>query len=152
MTLLLSLILPIILILAFAETPIVIGLTILMMALILAQTFAFSISSWYGFIIFLIYVGGILIIFSYFISLSSNNRTNLLPKNFLILLPSLVLFFIIFNTISINININYSFNIHSLYKTNYYPILLFLILILLFIMLVIIKIVSQSKGPIRPFF
>lgn len=151
MIIILSLILPLVLLLALTDTPIIIGIAILTLALSLACIFAYIIRSWYAFIIFLIYVGGILIIFSYFISLTPNNRRNYLPKVKLFILSYLASLIVLFYRNRIYVNINYSFNIFYLYKLNYFPVLLFIILILLFIIFIVIKIISQTKGPIRPF-
>jgi len=151
MIFIISLILPLIFLIAITDTPIIIGITILTLALSFACLFAYTIRSWYAFIIFLIYVGGILIIFSYFISLTPNNRSNYLPKLKLFLFTYLASFLSLIYRNNIYINTNYSFNIFYLYKINYFPVLLFMILILLFIIIIVIKIISQTKGPIRPF-
>jgi NADH-ubiquinone oxidoreductase chain 6 len=151
MILIISIILPLIFLIAITDTPIIIGIAILTLSLSFACLFAYTIRSWYAFIIFLIYVGGILIIFSYFISLTPNNRSNYSPKLKLFILTYLASCLTIIYRNSIYVNINYSFNVYYLYKINYFPILLFIILILLFIIVIVIKIISQTKGPIRPF-
>ena len=151
MIFIISLILPLIFLIAITDTPIIIGITILTLSLSFACLFAYTIRSWYAFIIFLIYVGGMLIIFSYFISLTPNNRSNYLPKLKLFLFTYLASFLRLIYSNNIYINTNYSFNVFYLYKINYFPVLLFMILILLFIIVIVIKIISQTKGPIRPF-
>jgi NADH-ubiquinone oxidoreductase chain 6 len=151
MIFIISLILPLIFLIAITDTPIIIGITILTLALSFACLFAYTIRSWYAFIIFLIYVGGILIMFSYFISLTPNNRSNYLPKLKLFLFTYLASLLSLIYSNNIYINTNYSFNVFYLYKINYFPVLLFMILILLFIIIIVIKIISQTKGPIRPF-
>nr|YP_009239750.1 NADH dehydrogenase subunit 6 [Turritella bacillum]AMM72628.1 NADH dehydrogenase subunit 6 [Turritella bacillum] len=52
--------------------PLSLGLTIMLSTMFLCMTTAIFLSSWYGYILFLIYVGGLLVMFAYVATLSPN--------------------------------------------------------------------------------
>jgi len=54
-----------------------ISLTIIAIAVLISIIFNIILSSWYRLILFLIYIGGIIVIFSYFVRLSSNESITL---------------------------------------------------------------------------
>lgn len=138
------------LILIIANNPLTIRLCILIIAITISLIVGYIISSWYGFILFLIYVGGILVIFSYFISLSPNQS---------IQIPISILYFILsfFITLARRKNITVITNtftlnqIQDLYTVKNIPILLFLAIILLYIIISVVKLCNLSKGPLRAF-
>lgn len=135
-----------------AINPLTIGLIILIIALILATTFAYSISSWIAFLIFLIYIGGILVIFSYFVSIIPNQSLIFTYNASIMCLSFLCL---IFTSITLNIKPittpSYSLILDFIYTKYNIPILLLLALILLFTIVVVVKLTILSKGPLRPF-
>lgn len=136
-----------------SSTPISLGLRILIMALLLSCTFASIISSWFAFLIFLIYIGGILVMFAYFLALTPNQH-NIPILNFPILVLSLFTLYFILNTVDIKI-----INIGSfldgfifLYRQFNSPILILFVFILLLAIVIVVKLTYRSKGPLRPFF
>lgn len=135
-----------------AQNPLTIGLIILIMALFLAITFAYSISSWIAFLIFLIYIGGILVIFSYFVSIIPNQTLHL---SYNLIIISISLLIIALSTTIINIKpITVSSQpiiLNFIYLPLNTPILITLALILLFTIVVVVKLAILSKGPLRPF-
>lgn len=74
--------------------PFSIAITILLTALITSRLYAALHSSWLSFLLFLIYVGGILVIFSYFLAITPNQQKF---NNYSIFIPfiSMLLFIII---------------------------------------------------------
>jgi len=133
------------------KTPIIITLIIILIRLLLALIFRISISSWYAFLIFLIYVRGILVIFSYFTA-TSPNQSALHIKSTTLALATLI---IAITPVIININAP-TIYINRLQLTNIYSaqnifILIIITLILLFTIVIIVKLTTRSKGPIRPF-
>nr|QIT03190.1 NADH dehydrogenase subunit 6 [Phymorhynchus sp. LD-2020] len=72
--------------------PLSLGLVIMLSTLLMCLASAMLISQWYGYILFLIYVGGLLVMFAYVAALSPNVLFNQKTSGFLIL----VLMFIIF--------------------------------------------------------
>lgn len=150
--LILNILLSIFLTIIRLKSPIIITLNILILALLTAWTYAFFIRSWYSFLIFLIYIGGILIIFAYFVALT--------PNQYLKIKKYIITLILTFSTISIpsiysDDTLNFS-NIQTYQTTDLYfnfniPILWIIILLLIFIILAITKIIYTSKGPLRPF-
>ncbi len=132
------------------QTPIIISITILLLALFLGlqtQTLFFS---WFRYIIFLLYVGGILVVFIYFSSLIPNQK---LPTP-LILLVSLSAFIVLsyspdYQISSLNSTINLRENT-VLFSNSNLILRLILILFLLILLLIVVKITNNSKRPLRP--
>jgi len=116
-------------------TPLELGLNILLLALILTWNYANLLSSWYAFLIFLIYVGGILVIFAYFVALVPNQQQSWKLKYSLLFIP-------IRTT---------NFQVSYLYVSHTTPILFLLIVALLTCMIIVVKITLRTKGPLRPF-
>lgn len=130
-------------------TPIHLGLTILIIALSTSIIFALINSSWIAFLLFLIYVRGILVIFAYFIAISPNIETNFTKPIFLII-PTLLIFIIIRTTIY-SINTNFISNTNTFYSLSNGSTLIILALTLLLTIIIVVKITSSNKGPLRPF-
>nr|QNV11846.1 NADH dehydrogenase subunit 6 [Theromyzon tessulatum] len=134
------------------KTPIIMTFNILMMALLTSWIYAFTLSSWYAFLIYLIYIGGMLIMFAYFVALSPNQYLKIKLYLFTFILTFLILTLpsMMFKDKLI------MYSMHSFYTTELYfdyniPMLFFMVLLLLFIMLIIVKMINMSKGPLRPF-
>lgn len=132
--------------------PVQITLIIIFIALLTASLFSRLISSWYAFLLFLIYVGGILVIFAYFTATSPNqhitNRKKLITS---IIISFLVLIIVIFST-------NYyksieagSYQIISIFSSNNSYLLIGITFILLLTIIIVVKLASRSKGPLRSF-
>jgi NADH-ubiquinone oxidoreductase chain 6 len=136
--------------LPLASNPLRLGLLILLTALILSISFAISMSSWVAFLIFLIYVSGILIIFSYFVSIIPNqNISNTIIKILLIL----TLITLTLATIFLNapiFQIHYS-QINIFYNYQNSRILITLALILIYTIVIVVKISTYKKGALRSF-
>lgn len=138
--------------LILAPTPLTLGIWILLLAISITISITFFISSWFRFITFLIYVGGILVIFAYFIALQPNQ-----PLIIQFSIFTLIISFIIFSTLPFfQVNIPFSTSIpfitssFIILKTNIF--LFWILRILLFIALIIVVKLSQTKnGPLRPF-
>jgi len=135
-----------------AINPISLGIIILLIALLLSIIFAYSISSWLAFLIFLIYIGGILVIFSYFVAIVPNQTLAIKDIITTIIISILSLLVInqainihtpIFSTSTTQLNILYI-------KSNALT-LIILACVLLFTIIVVVKLTSLSKGPLRPF-
>lgn len=137
-------------------SPLVLGLWVLTTATILAAFVAIRCSRWFGLILFLIYVGGILVIFSYFAAISPNQQV---PISLLIL--ALLSTFLILSTILFSQTTFFQFASYTasasqtiityLYTPHIAPILVALACLLLLALILVVKIARRSEGPLRPF-
>jgi len=125
--------------------PLSIGVSILFIALTVATLFSFTISSWLAFLIFLIYIRGMLVIFSYFVSLTPNQTINILS-----LIIILISTYIILITIRIIISIKpnplstYILQSNIFYLESNSPLLIILASILLITIIIVIKRIEAS--------
>lgn len=139
-------------ILYLSTTPIMLGINILAIALLLSATLATSIRSWYAFLVFLIYVGGILVMFAYFLALTPNQQMPT-TRSFIyifITLITLTLVAIITSTKPFLPQEMCQDNTY-LYSINTAPILIILALTLLLTIIIVVKLTNRSSGPLRPF-
>nr|ABM53210.1 NADH dehydrogenase subunit 6 [Cephalothrix rufifrons] len=135
--------------------PLSLGLIVMFVSIILSGMVGFMFISWFGFLLFLIYVGGLLVMFAYVVVLMPNNY--FFSKNVLsyFLLSFLMISFISF------CSYNYMFITESfitiqdsaqLLVSDYSCVVfLFLALVLFFALLVVVKICYFHGGPLRPF-
>nr|ADW41426.1 NADH dehydrogenase subunit 6 [Drosophila ezoana] len=149
--------------------PLAMGLTLLIQTILISLiTGLMTKTFWFSYILFLIFLGGMLVLFIYVTSLASNEMFNLSMKLtlisimlFLMLLiltfivdKNLVSFFLLNNEME-TISSNYSYfmeNSLSLNKLYNFPTNLVTILLmnyLLITLIVIVKITKMFKGPLR---
>jgi len=130
--------------------PVSLAILILIIAISIALSFSIFLSSWVAFLLFLIYIGGILIIFAYFVATSPNA-----PINFKLPLTigsiTFIIIFIISHKLLPPYNFTQSTSLNTFYSTESYRTLFILALVLLWAIIVIVKVVSLPKGPLRPF-
>nr|YP_009020901.1 NADH dehydrogenase subunit 6 [Metaphire vulgaris]AHM23783.1 NADH dehydrogenase subunit 6 [Metaphire vulgaris] len=135
-----------------STTPIMLGINILAMALLLSATLATSMSSWYAFLVFLIYVGGMLVMFAYFLALTPNQQMPT-TSNAVYMAMTLTTLVLVAGVTDTKVFISQEMwhdNMY-LYSMNTTPILIMLALILLFTMIIVVKLTNRSGGPLRPF-
>lgn len=149
--LLISLILTITSAILLTINPLSLGIVILFTALVLTFNYALIITSWVAFLIFLIYVGGILVIFAYFVALTPNQQTNQIIVIPIVMTLTSLLLISITTKRSLLTPISTIKNINTLYLTENIQLLLILALILLFTIIIVVKLVTNNKGPLRPF-
>uniref|UniRef100_A0AB39CC33 NADH-ubiquinone oxidoreductase chain 6 n=1 Tax=Dolomena robusta TaxID=3241546 RepID=A0AB39CC33_9CAEN len=142
--------------------PLSLGLVIMVLTLMMCCLSALLISSWYGYILFLIYVGGLLVMFAYVAALSPNVLfSGGYPLMlFILMIPLFSIIFYFYPFIDLN-SLNYS----SLYadctnlKTygielvspDMISVLIGLGLILLINLVVVVKICYYQHASLRPF-
>lgn len=138
------------------STPLLLGLWILLYSLLISALTAISTSSWFGLILFIIYIGGILVIFAYFAALSPN-QTYISPILSLTLPTSIIIFFMYLNRTKIHlftpshIFLSYTKINTIIYTQEQAPILVFLVILLLLALILVVKITKHTRGPLRPF-
>nr|QRV62813.1 NADH dehydrogenase subunit 6 [Neoporus sp. NHM-IR594] len=154
----------------FMNHPMAMGLILLTqtISIIMISSF-YSLSFWFSYILFLIMIGGMLILFMYMTSLASNEKFNL-SKNILIPLSLMFFSLMMMNWMNDSMLMNYLhktsnliefFNYQNLYKNenllslnSMYNkpntfITLMMINYLLITLIAIVKITKSSKGPLR---
>lgn len=140
--------------------PLLFGLIIIISVSLIATIVALTLSSWYAYTIFIIFVGGLLVIFAYVSALIPNDLffpprffyffqiftilTSLILLSFKTLAPSLAPLRLTLWNSSLKTASN-------LYFYSNYTLLLLLILVLLFILTLVVKICNVQLGPLRPF-
>lgn len=148
-----SIIIALALTLSLSSSPLILGVWVLILALLIALLTAMSSSSWLGLIIFLIYVGGLLVIFAYFVALTPNiiiggATTLILTLGFTILFSATFIIasltdFTTHSTLSNSPLINLL--IHNLF------IILIVALVLFLALVSVVKVCRLYSAPLRPF-
>nr|APD28347.1 NADH dehydrogenase subunit 6 [Chaceon sp. BZ-2016] len=144
--------------------PLSMGLTLL------AQTIAVSLltgvstySFWFSYILFMIFLGGMLVLFIYVSSLASNEFFSFSLLNFFFYFTAMIFFSILLMSLdslmvpfltstppSVNtISISTPFIISWIYSSTLMTFTLFIIMYLLLTLIVVVKITNLFKGPLR---
>nr|QTT61283.1 NADH dehydrogenase subunit 6 [Tritia grana] len=142
--------------------PLSLGLVVMISTLLMCFISAITLSSWYGYILFLIYVGGLLVMFAYVAALSPNVLFGKgTPMLFFIItvLPVCVIFYFLplIDMSSIGyINIFSDMKFLKIYgiemvAPQMISILIGLALILLINLIVVVKICYYQQASLRPF-
>lgn len=132
-------------------TPITLGLWIILLALTSSLLTSATSYSWFGFIIFLIYIGGILVIFAYFIAIQPNQQLNILPRILTLLITLSISSCTIQNPHLIHSIIPQTTWVTTLIRAYNIPPLIILGLVLFLTLLTVVKISSSFIGPLRPY-
>ncbi len=153
-TLFTSLLISLISTIVLCSSPTILGLWIMLTALVIAATLGGTTTSWLGLIVFLIYIGGLLVMFAYFVALTPNILMEsfswvLLLLSITFILSSLILFSLtIFSTKIISCSRNTP--IIFLLSSNTFAVVT-LALVLFIALVSVVKICSQYSAPLRPF-
>lgn len=136
-----------------AASPLILGAWIISISLWIAIFISFSLTSWLGLMIFIIYVGGLLVIFAYFVALTPNlfiEGTTMVAASF----TSFVCFFTFFSLSSIPTLTKFSsisnFPLHYLLSLNAFTIIV-LAIVLFLALVAVVKLCSNFSAPLRPF-
>nr|QJX65656.1 NADH dehydrogenase subunit 6 [Amorophaga japonica] len=154
----------------FMNHPIPMGLMILMQTLLLCMISGLSIYSyWFSYILFLIMLGGLMVLFIYVSTIASNEtfKMNKMMYFYIIMINLLLIsFFLIFtnkmNWMNISnmemMNFNYKFlmlnnenkiNLSKLYNKKTFMMMLMMIMYLLITLIAVVKIINIFHGPLR---
>lgn len=147
--------------------PLAIGLILLIQTLIISLiTGLIAKTFWFSYILFLIFLGGILVLFIYVSSLASNEifkfSSNIISISIILLIFTLIIFIIIdkniisfFNNLEIKnyiqfiINNDNSINLNKLYNMPSNFITILLINYLFLTLIAVVKITNFFYGPLR---
>nr|YP_009185915.1 NADH dehydrogenase subunit 6 [Oxypoda acuminata]ALO70812.1 NADH dehydrogenase subunit 6 [Oxypoda acuminata] len=145
----------------FLNHPMTLGMTLLLQTIIISMiTGMLNMNFWFSYILFLIMIGGLLVLFIYMTSIASNEMFNYSNKIMLIILflvMTCMMIYMCFDNFMINMLYSYKENIllmknMSLIKFFNYPsmLMVFFMIIYLFITLIaVVKITKIESGPLR---
>nr|WHS18951.1 NADH dehydrogenase subunit 6 [Argestina inconstans] len=156
----------------FINHPISMGLTILMQTLLISLLLGMLINSyWFSYILFLVFLGGLLVLFIYISSIASNELMNFsLFNKFTFTMPLIIIFISFFFMNNLNW-LNFSFNedmknflnmllftfnennfsLIKLYNNQTYMLMMLMIIYLLITLIAVVKITNIFFGPLRSF-
>lgn len=150
-----SIILTLTILLFSAPSPLPLGVLLLLLTLFASLLIASFTLSWFGFILFLIYVGGLLVMFAYFTALCPNHpiiikhTLSTTLASLLFCLSALQFLFPILPSLTLNPpSVQHT---TPIYFSDNMPALLLLILILFLILITVVTSTRHSQGPLRPF-
>nr|YP_010616685.1 NADH dehydrogenase subunit 6 [Argestina pomena]WAW79885.1 NADH dehydrogenase subunit 6 [Argestina pomena] len=154
----------------FINHPISMGLSILMQTLLISILLGMLINSyWFSYILFLVFLGGLLVLFIYISSIASNELMNFpLFNKFIFITPLLIIFISFFFMNNLNW-LNFSFNedmknfmnmflfsfnennfsLIKLYNNQTYMLMMLMIIYLLITLIAVVKITNIFFGPLR---
>nr|YP_009938312.1 NADH dehydrogenase subunit 6 [Lethe helle]YP_009938403.1 NADH dehydrogenase subunit 6 [Lethe uemurai]QNU07731.1 NADH dehydrogenase subunit 6 [Lethe helle]QNU07822.1 NADH dehydrogenase subunit 6 [Lethe uemurai]QNU07835.1 NADH dehydrogenase subunit 6 [Lethe uemurai] len=156
----------------FINHPISMGLLILFQTLLICLLLGMLINSyWFSYILFLVFLGGLLVLFIYVSSIASNEFLNIsITNKFIIFIPLWIFFLAIY--LKNNLNwLNFSFNedmnnffnlflfsynenninLFKLYNEQTYLLMIMMIIYLFITLIAVVKITNIFFGPLRSF-
>nr|AVW86230.1 NADH dehydrogenase subunit 6 [Pholoe pallida] len=137
-----------------STSPLTIGFWVLLLALSLAATISSIISPWFGLVIFLIYIGGMLVMFAYFAALTPNQPHEMMKMLFMLLftMGSLMIPSVIMSNLSqtfpLYLSSKTALTILSPWSSSTF---ILVVIILFFILVSVVKVTDIFMGPLRPF-
>lgn len=136
-----------------ASNPLTLSIWVIITAFTISVTFGTSSISWFGLILFIIYIGGMLVIFSYFTAIQPNQHLSIGKIIVISSLSTLALLSLKSKIYKPIIQINYSSTIRPklLLIPESLPILTILGAVLLLALISVVKISKFNQGPLRPF-
>nr|QFI35726.1 NADH dehydrogenase subunit 6 [Cressida cressida] len=155
----------------FMNNPISMGFMILIQTLLTCMILGtINYTYWFSYILFIIFMGGLLVLFIYVCSIASNElfNFNFMMKNFIIISLSsfLIISFMYMNNLNwMNLYFNYDMNnlfnmfiffnnenkinISKLYNNQIYFFMIMMIIYLFITLIVVVKITNIFYGPLR---
>nr|QXT45653.1 NADH dehydrogenase subunit 6 [Idaea simplicior] len=159
--------------LLFMNNPITMGLFILIQTLVLCLLSGLLIKTyWFSYILFLTFLGGLLVLFIYVSSIASNEMFNFSMKNklFIITIFFMMMIFQMYlyknlkwmnfsNNLTDNdnyffmlfFNNEYKINLNKLYNNHNFLMMMMLVIYLFITLIAVVKITNIFYGPLRSF-
>nr|YP_009434148.1 NADH dehydrogenase subunit 6 [Hycleus phaleratus]APB02801.1 NADH dehydrogenase subunit 6 [Hycleus phaleratus]ATP06065.1 NADH dehydrogenase subunit 6 [Hycleus phaleratus] len=147
----------------FMNHPLSLGMVLLLQTAIISMISGqFCLNYWFSYILFLILVGGMLILFIYMTSIASNEKFNLKIELLLFLTISIFISFLVSlsnhymsdsytkNELTLIENFHLNFSMIKFISFPMNLILLFMIIYLFLALIAIVKIIDRKQGPLRP--
>lgn len=132
------------------RSPIITRIYIIFLSIFIRLFITFIVSSWFAFLLFLLYVGGILVIFIYFSSLIPNQQINTRFMFFILILTILLNLLLPSTLLPMKIIQTTAqeplFIISPLFSLVYISLVVFLFIVIV----TVVKLTSKPQLPIRP--
>uniref|UniRef100_UPI0030E3734C NADH dehydrogenase subunit 6 n=1 Tax=Pilargis verrucosa TaxID=1818081 RepID=UPI0030E3734C len=136
-----------------SSAPLTLGMWVLMLALLMASFISLTLHSWLSLLLFLIYIGGLLVMFAYFSAIQPNQHMEL-HKMMSAFISTLIILDFQMDQISLNpayLNQPALSSITTIYSFNNIMVLILLASILFLALVAVVKISQNLQGPLRPF-
>nr|YP_009307944.1 NADH dehydrogenase subunit 6 [Eusyllis blomstrandi]AOR87117.1 NADH dehydrogenase subunit 6 [Eusyllis blomstrandi] len=138
--------------LIFAVSPLSLGIWIIIITLMAGVTLSFFMLSWYPLLVFLIYVGGLLVMFAYFVAIQPNQQLGFFKMMMTTMISYSYLTIILYNkTFTPSFFLMSFYNISMVMMSVNFYIITLLALMLFMLLIVVTKITTMNKAPLRPF-
>jgi len=136
----------------FIDSVLLIGIFGLFFSLAVCYLVRFFFRSWFRAIVVLVYVGGLLVMFRYFLAVCPNEVIGRKWWGFLISIfsPLLIIFLGGYAYFGFSPSFRLT-EVDMLYSVSSFPVLLFLVVVLLISLFRVVSIVGIRRGPLRPF-
>lgn len=131
----------------FTLNPTFLIIWLIILRILIRRIFLLILNSWIRYAVILLFTGGIIVLFSYILSLIMSSKIRFFSSTKIILIFWLV--FIIYNNLEINYN---SLFITNLFFKSRNFLLIILALYLLLVLLRIVNMARSNSGPIKSFF
>lgn len=131
----------------FTLNPTFLIIWLIILRILIRRIFLLILNSWIRYAVILLFTGGIIVLFSYILSLIMSSKIRFFSSTKIILIFWLVL--IIYNNLEINYN---SLFITNLFFKSRNFLLIILALYLLLVLLRIVNMARSNSGPIKSFF
>jgi len=131
-------------------SPLSLGFWILILSFLISIIISRLISRWFGFIIFLIYIGGILVMFAYFVTIQPNQKFNLKTPFFFFILRVINFNFGVFPVLSNLLSIS-NWWVSSLFFFNNIVVIILLGFVLFLALIIVVKVTTFYISSLRPF-
>lgn len=136
----------------FSSSPLVLGVWVILLSLSLTLFLCTLIPSWFSFLVFLIYIGGLLVMFSYFVAIQPNQQLGLTKIVAMSRISGVYLLFLTNPLIKLPHKISETrFSLRTVISAPRMFIIVLIGVSLFLALVVVVKITSLTKGPLRPY-
>ena len=136
----------------FVRSVVVFGLMALFIVFCLCGLVGFSLCRWLGMVVLLVYVGGLMVMFSYFLAICPNEVIRFKG------LKGVFGGCVVARGVGLMVSgpvvphwLQGGMSMCAIYRAEVIPVLVFIILILLLTLIAVVKVVELKQGPLRPF-
>ncbi len=137
----------------FAPSPLSLGIWVIFITLLITLLLARYFPSWFALLVFLIYIGGLLVIFSYFVAIQPNQQLGIL-KMLIMSAISIIYYYIYLSPFLLKFPRklkSLKFPVRIIISKPKIFIIILIGISLFLALVVVVKITSSSKSPLRPF-